>query len=386
MSSLETKPHFIILDALRGVAALIVIWYHCFEGFATSIADQGCNHGYLAVDFFFILSGFVIGYAYDDRLRNGALTTKGFFKRRLIRLHPMVIFGAIFGVLCFVIGGRQNWDGDIIPVSMVMLAMLLNMLMLPVIPGTRADVRGNGEMFPLNGPNWSLFFEYIGNIFYVLLLRKLPTKILAILTAALGCTLAAMTIRSGYLGIGWTLPEFWGGMIRMMFPYCAGMLLARLFVKRSEKGIKPILPAIIRKYAFLICSAVLLILLPMPFIGHETQLWQNGLYVSLIILFVFPALIWTAAEGSGTESGSIKEKAMTLLGELSYPLYAIHYPVMYLFYKHIGFPNVHTTMAESWILAICTAAGCIIFAYFVLKFYDKPLRKRLSSVKTTSSF
>ena len=63
----DSKPHYVLLDGLRGVAALLVIWYHVFEGFATSPIDQKFNHGYLAVDFFFILSGFVIGYAYDDR-------------------------------------------------------------------------------------------------------------------------------------------------------------------------------------------------------------------------------------------------------------------------------------------------------------------------------
>ena len=77
-----SKPHYGILDGLRGVAALMVIWYHIFEGFATSPIDQKFNHGYLAVDFFFILSGFVIGYAYDDRWKS--MKIKDFFKRRLI--------------------------------------------------------------------------------------------------------------------------------------------------------------------------------------------------------------------------------------------------------------------------------------------------------------
>ena len=103
----NSKPHLLLLDALRGVAALIVLCYHCFEGFATSVVNQGCNHGYLAVDFFFILSGFVIGYAYDDRLRDGSVPTGMFFRRRLVRLHPMVVFGAVFGLLCFIIGGCQ---------------------------------------------------------------------------------------------------------------------------------------------------------------------------------------------------------------------------------------------------------------------------------------
>lgn len=100
----DTKPHYELLDGLRGVAALLVIWYHVFEGFAASPMDQKFNHGYLAVDFFFILSGFVVGYAYDDRWGR-SLTAKGFIKRRLIRLHPMVIAGAVLGTASFFIQG-----------------------------------------------------------------------------------------------------------------------------------------------------------------------------------------------------------------------------------------------------------------------------------------
>lgn len=109
----DTKPHYELLDGLRGVAALLVVFYHIFEGF--SFAGGGTlitviNHGYLAVDFFFILSGFVIGYAYDDRWKKN-LTLKGFFKRRLIRLHPMIIMGAIIGCIAFFVqgGSEMGW-------------------------------------------------------------------------------------------------------------------------------------------------------------------------------------------------------------------------------------------------------------------------------------
>ena len=93
----DTKPHYELLDGLRGVAALLVVFYHIFEGLSFAAGGTPIttiNHGYLAVDFFFILSGFVIGYAYDDRLGK-TMTTCNFFKRRLIRLHPMIIMGAV---------------------------------------------------------------------------------------------------------------------------------------------------------------------------------------------------------------------------------------------------------------------------------------------------
>lgn len=130
---LDTKPHYELLDGLRGVAALMVIWYHIFEGFATSPMDQRFNHGYLAVDFFFILSGFVIGYAYDDRWKT--MKTKDFFKRRLIRLHPMVVLGAVLGSITFCIQGCEKWDGSQVSISMVMLAMLMGIFLIPVAPG-----------------------------------------------------------------------------------------------------------------------------------------------------------------------------------------------------------------------------------------------------------
>ena len=148
----DTKPHYELLDGLRGVAALLVIWYHVFEGFATSPIDQRFNHGYLAVDFFFILSGFVIGYAYDDRWKT-SMTIKDFIKRRLIRLHPMVVMGAVLGAITFYIQGCEKWDGTQVSISMLMLAMLLNLFLIPAIQGSGHEVRGNGEMYPLNGPS-----------------------------------------------------------------------------------------------------------------------------------------------------------------------------------------------------------------------------------------
>ena len=193
----DSRPHYDILDGLRGIAALIVIVYHVFELFPGTPVP----HGYLAVDFFFILSGFVIGYAYDGRWDK--MTTGGFFKRRLIRLHPMVVMGAVIGAITFLLQGSVQWDGSKVGTGWVMLAMLCAMFMIPSAPGMSREVRGNGEMFPLNGPSWSLFFEYIGNILYALLLRRLPKWAMAVLCAVSGTMLAGIAAHDGFLGVGW---------------------------------------------------------------------------------------------------------------------------------------------------------------------------------------
>ena len=91
----------------------------------------------------------------------------------------MLIAGAIIGAITFLIQGGVTWSGETVSTSAVLLCLALTFLFIPSVPSGSYEVRGNGEMFPLNGPFWSLFFEYIGNILYALLLRRLSTKVLA---------------------------------------------------------------------------------------------------------------------------------------------------------------------------------------------------------------
>ncbi len=367
----DSKPHYMILDGLRGVAALLVVLFHVFECFDWSPAP----HGYLAVDFFFVLSGFVIGYAYDDRwkpadeTKRPRLTMGGFFLRRLIRLHPMVVAGAFLGAVCFLLQGSVRWDGTPVGIGWVMLAMLLGMFMLPLYPGAHADVRGNGELFPLNGPNWSLFFEYIGNVLYALLLRRLPTRWLAMLTVAMACMLTAVALHDGYLGVGWSMADggLWTGMVRMLFPYSMGMLMAREFR-----------PCKVR-HTFWLCSLVIVAVGCLPLLWGEMSPLANGLYDALCVVFVFPLLVWMGASELTTDATTTK--VSTILGNLSYPLYAVHYPLMYLFYAHIGFHGdlvPISKLADVWHVAIALPVACIVLGWLFFRYYDLPLRRWLS--------
>ena len=365
----DTKPHYDLLDGLRGVAALLVVLYHIFEGYA--FAGGGTikfvNHGLLAVDFFFILSGFVISYAYDDRW--GKMTLGGFFKRRLIRLHPMIIIGAVIGAASFLIGGCQQWSGAVTPIGWVMLATLLTMFMIPAVPGAGYEVRGNGEMFPLNGPMWSLFFEYIGNILYALIIRRLSTKLLAALAVVLGVAHAWIFVNdlSGYgmMGVGWTIDtiNFWGGLVRMLFPFTVGMLLARTFKPRKVKG------------AFWLCTAILIALFTVPFIGAQSSINLNCLYEVLCVMVVLPFVVWLGACGSAEKS--LTSRISNFLGQLSYPLYLVHYPVMYLFYAWL-IENQRYTFRDTMGVTALAILTSIAIAYACLKLYDEPVRKWLA--------
>ncbi len=371
----DTKPHYELLDGLRGVAAMLVVIYHIFEGFAFAEGVNGegsglittFNHGHIAVDFFFILSGFVISYAYDDRWHKMSLG--GFFKRRLIRLHPMLVMGAIIGAVSFLLTGSMRWDGSVTPVGWTMMAMLLTMFMIPAVPGAAYEVRGNGEMFPLNGPSWSLFFEYIGNVLYALIIRRLSTKMLAVLAVVLGVIHAWIFVGdlSGYdsVGIGWTIDtiNFWGGFVRMLFPFTVGMLLARTFKPRKVKG------------AFWKCSILLVAIFAMPYIASESNLSINSLYEVICIATIFPFIVWLGACGEG--GNGYTGRINSFLGELSYPLYIVHYPIMYVFYAWL-IDNHYYTLGQTLGVVVLVVASSIALAYLCLKLYDVPVRRWLT--------
>lgn len=358
----DTKPHYGILDGLRGVAALTVVCFHIFEAFATSHIDQRINHGYLAVDFFFILSGFVMGYAYDDRWKT--MSVKEFLKRRFIRLHPMVVLGAVIGAVMFYTQGCSVWDVSRISVMMLLIATLLSAALIPATPGT--EVRGVGEMYPLNGPSWSLFFEYIGNILYAFFIHKLPTKALTwlVLAAAVGLGVFAIWGPYGDICVGFSMTgdNMLGGSLRLLFAFSAGLLLSRVFKPVKVKG------------AFWIGGVAIVILSAIPRVGGSEHLWMNGLYDTLCAVVIFPMLVYIGA--SGKISGRFTNGLCKFLGDISYPLYMVHYPFIYLYYAWVK--NNNLTFVDSLPGAIAMFAGSVVLAYLSLKFYDEPVRKFLS--------
>lgn len=372
---LDSKPHYALLDGLRGVAALMVVWYHVFEGFAFAEGTapiEGFNHGYLGVDFFFMLSGFVISYAYDDRWQasSGAkLTVGSFFRRRLIRLHPMLVMGALIGCVAYLLQGSVQWYGTDVSLGRVLLALLLALFFIPAWPGASYDVRGNGEMFSLNGPSWSLFFEYIGNIVYALLLRRLSNRALAGVVMATGIAWAYFAVADvsayGMVGVGWTLDtmNLIGGVLRMMFPFTLGMLMARHFKPIRVRGI------------FWISSVLLCVLFAVPYIPAMAGVHLNGVYEMVCIMLVFPCIVWLAASGATTDRFSTG--MCNWLGNLSYPLYIVHYPVMYLFYAWLIDNKVYT-LSEAWPMVVAVCAINVLLAQVCLKCYDEPVRRWLA--------
>ncbi|MFV0471423.1 MAG: acyltransferase family protein [Paludibacteraceae bacterium] len=360
----DSKKHFLILDALRGVAAIMVVLFHILEIYSDGDhVKQFINHGYLAVDFFFMLSGYVMAHAYDDRW--GKMSIKAFFKRRLVRLHPMIVAGMVVGAVFFFFQESPIFP-HIANTSMgqMLLIFAIGITLIPI--PISMDIRGWSEMHPLNGPAWSLFFEYIANILHALVLRRLSKAVLSILVfvAAVALVHLAVTAPKGDIIGGWSIDaeQLRIGFTRLLFPYMAGMLLRRTIKVREGKN------------TFLPTSIFLIVILSVPRVGGYTHLWANGLYDSLSVIFLFPIIIYWGAIGK--VSTKLAEKVCTFLGDISYPVYIIHYPIVYVFYAWVV--NHSIPIEKGFLVGLILLPLIILLAYGLLKFYDEPVRKWLT--------
>lgn len=380
---LASKPRYEILDGLRGVAALMVIFFHCLETYIGTFGTQIINHGYLAVDFFFVLSGFVIGYAYDDRWDK--MTTWGFFKRRLTRLHPMVIMGTIVGASLFFLG---EYDGFAKMASVewwkVALCFVMGLLMIPC--GHGLDIRGWGEFNSFNGPNWSLTFEYVGNILYALVFRRLPKVALAVLCACAAFLTLDLTLGLDVFGFfpngvpycvigGWSLDpqQLYIGFTRLLYPFICGLLISRILSSRVSES-NPSGSPVRVKGGFWWCSLLIVIVFSVPQIGGR-DCFGDGLYQAVSILLLFPLIVLMGA-GSRVE-GAFSSKVCGFLGELSYPLYITHYPFMYMQMQWVGrHPDAPVWMHVT--LNVGVVVMSILTAWAFYKAYDIPVRKWLT--------
>ncbi len=363
---LESKQRYEILDGLRGVAAMLVVCYHLFETYSKGPAEQVLNHSYLAVDFFFVLSGFVIGYAYDDRWDR--MSMKNFFKRRLVRLHPMVIMGTIIGALFFYLGDCPQFRLIMqTPWWLMLLMMLLGFTMIPAL--TKWDIRGWSETNPLNGPTWSLMWEYLANILYAVFIRhfsKTGLKIFVFLSALLTINIAMnidvlgiLKFHAPYTMIGgWSVTpdQLYIGISRLLYPFFMGLLLSRM-----HKLIKV-------RAGFWWCSLMVAAVLVMPRLSSE--LWVNGIYESASILILFPLIV---SMGAGSSVTGKSVKYCKFLGEISYPLYITHYPLIYM---QMSWAAAHPNAPLGTV--ICVSASIFLLAigiaYSSLKLYDLPVR------------
>lgn len=313
------KPHsaqshrFHLLDALRGILAILVVLRHSPAYLTSQVQTKDI---FLAVDFFFCLSGFVIAYAYDERLRT-RLRLQDFVVVRLIRFYPTFLLGTVLALLMAL--GPKHMLSEPNGKS-ILLAGLPSLLFLPALPQAASVL-----LFPLNMSSWTLFLELVVNLGYALLIKgkRLVYPVLALICAASWCELA-FSPRS--LDSGSTWPGVLMGCARMGFSFAAGAFLLNLWKRlpaqgrwRRTRG----LPTA----ATITLILLAIILIPTPFSGDRA-------YQLAVITLVLPALIFFGADIRVGPSGS---RVCAALGDLSYPLYILHFPLLSpLFGSHVA--------------------------------------------------
>lgn len=344
---LESKEHYHVLDGLRGIAALAVVLFHYMEWMYPP-AKNFIGHGFLAVDFFFCLSGFVIGYAYDGRL--AAMGRRAFFISRLIRLHPMVMAGTVLAIIGLYVDPFT--DHTVAYSGFKLLLVFVSSFLL--IPYPVMEERGF-NLFSLNAPAWSLFWEYIANLLYAFILVRLSKKVLWILLVPAAAAILWISHRADNLMGGWSGGTFADGGIRMLYSFLAGLV-----IYRSGWIIK-------NKLGFWVLSVLLVAAFIMPWFSF------NWIVEAGIVLVYFPLLV---SLGAGSVLATSWQKLCIHLGNLSYPLYMTHYAGIWVFGSFfLTQKPAQTTLVWTIIIGMVIM---VLFAWLVMRFYDMPLRKYLN--------
>lgn len=347
---MSDRNHFTALDGLRGVAALAVAVLHATDPFEIRLLP---NAG-LAVDFFFLLSGFVVAYAYEDRLRSGALTYARFLRLRVERLHPLIVAGVLAGAVVY--GANYVLEGG--PATNVAVAALFGVLLIPfngLYPQSYAAQ-------PLNPPGWSLFAEYLANFVYGAIGPRLTNPVLALLlVGGLGLEVAIVVINGG-LDVGVLYSDWLLGAARVVFPFVAGIAIHRIWAAGK-------LPRLALPFPVLGVLLMLTLVAPLP-----------GWFDLIAVVFLFPLIIVTGIHDVSTGAGA---RLADLAGRLSYPLYITHYVQVWIFSTIAR--RLDLNGAALAMLIVVEVLVMLVVAFLALKLYDEPVRRYLANRRRRAS-
>ena len=336
------------LDLLRGIAATAVLVYHS-ENF---LGVQLLPRSYLAVDLFFVLSGFVIAHNYDRRLAQG-MTTADFMVQRLIRLYPCYALAFAF---TFALGAfRMAHVAGRVDAPALALAGALNAVLLPAFNRPY----GVGVLFPFNGASWSIFFELVANLLYCWFFRLLNARTLAFVVALSGVVLGVAATRCGTIDLGMRPGDFAYGFPRVLFSFFAGVAIRRYVPGGSstaQQGAR---------------VALLGLVVVALFAGTPLLPGLNGQL--FCVLVVMPLLVVLASRIQ--VEGGVR-RFSTWAGDSSYPVYLLQGGFFLLF---AAVPQaLHRKSAEftPWI-GVALVATTVGVSLAVDRYFELPIRTSL---------
>lgn len=311
----------VVLDGLRGIAAIVVMLYHVgnFHGLGGAFA-----RGYLFVDFFFLLSGFVLARSIEPRFARG-LTAARFLNDRIARLWPLIALGAVAGAVSF--GWRQGW-GE------VPLYLAGSLFLVPLLWSARVV-----EIYPLNPPQWSLLFELMANLVHGVLLRRLRGAAVLVLAAGFGVLLVWSNWTQGSNSRGPDIATWYFGLPRVGFSYVLGVWMGRVFETGRHRWPTAVPLAIVLPLGAMAAAEMV-----------EGPVW---LIDSVVVILAFPLTLWFGACATASRAEGI----LRALGALSFPLYAVHLPIVQV----LAGLGRGTTVALASVAASLIAAAIVDF-------------------------
>lgn len=345
------EERFEVLDALRGFAAIGVLFFHL----SIVGAPQLAPHGYLAVDFFFMLSGFVLSHSYAERLQSGKLTVGKFLQIRMKRLFPLSLLGLLLGTGYFLLRlAMQKYSQYAL--SDILGGTAFNAALLPKPWVSQAPT---DTTFPTNTPMWSLSFEIAVNVLWAALISRLDTKCAWVITAVAGGLLTLLILKSGTADLGATWATFFGGAARTLFGFFTGVLV---WYYRP----KPFLST------FLLWPTILLlaIVFCIPI--------QSSAFDAVSVVLIFPLLMCLSVACHLQQ----KQRLLGVLGRLSYPLYIVHVPILMSTVGLLKATHLEQT-ASCYLFALVPI--CILVAIGLDKYYDSPVALVLGMHKVRSA-
>ncbi|MFC6645015.1 acyltransferase family protein [Granulicella cerasi] len=349
------KNHrFHCLDGLRGVAAILIVFFHLPSEMYSKL--RGPN-AYLAVDLFFLLSGFVIAFSYEGRLQKG-MRWSDFFAARVIRLWPIYLIGTAIGALHQIV----------LPHVGMSLATLAKQtaLALFMLPDLHKQTHGS-FLYPLDFPAWSLFFEMIANLLYAALVKQGVAKtsgLIGLCTISLA-SLTAWAWRTGNINAGSDAGTFWGGFARVGFGFFLGVLLFRAYQRWLQHR------NILATKGPLLAIATTIVTI----VALMTPMASSPIRQVLTVTIIFPAVVLF---GSLSRLPSSWKPLMVLLGEISFPVYLLHIHFVSLLQLHV-IQNLFQR-SPSFPSAILFALFCALLplSWLLNKIFDLPVRRFLT--------
>jgi peptidoglycan/LPS O-acetylase OafA/YrhL len=350
MPEQPARRSFQTLDGLRGVGAFLVVMRHVPGLFGPIRVPES----FLAVDLFYLVSGFVVAHAYGERLYAGGFVW-GFVKTRIIRLYPLYLVGLLAGVIMAAASMLADPHSFWTPMKVVE-CVAVGLLMIPRFPGL--DINGT----TLNGPIWTLLYELIANFVYAVAIRLLTTWVLLGIVVVCGAGVIFAEFHYGTLDVGYNLTDQWAALTRVGFSFFAGVLIYRWFGTREFKSV----------WAAWACVTVLGLALAIHLPGGLIPVYEIGM-----VLVGMPLIAIAAGH---FEPDPLSGRLFSFVGLISYGVYIVHQPLGNLAVMELRRFGPIPSGLSGVLYGLVFMAFLVLLNWALDVFYDAPVRRVLRAI------